>query len=132
MDRRSHQINSVVRNAMITTKQSFQTECPFLTHNNTKGFITVHFRPHAEPRVTWERDLQVLYNNNQPVSMNIFSRNIDIDHMEMALEVIEYTLYQYIHPKRKVLSGKIQFSLLNGLICNILASGNLVFEDCGD
>lgn len=132
MVRSNQQISDIVRNAMITAKQCILTECPFLSHNNTKGFIAVHFAPKYDPRVTWGRDMQVQYKGSQPVAMNIFSRSIDKDHMELALEVIEYTIYQYIHPQRKVISGKIEFSFQNGLICNIMASGNLVFADCGE
>lgn len=123
-------VNEMVKKAMITVRQSLMTECPFLTRQHTKGQIAVHFRPQSTPRVSWERELSVKYNDGQMKMSSLFSRECDPDNLEMALEVIEYTLFQYIHPDRRILSGKLQFTFENGLILNILATGRLIYEDC--
>jgi len=121
----------MIRRAMITVKQGLETECPFLTRGGTSGILCVHFRPQGDPRITWERDFKVSYKDNEVMSMrNAFSRDLDSDNRDLALDVIEYTLFQYVDPKRKVISGKLQFNFSEGIISNILASGSLIYEDC--
>ncbi|MEF2247980.1 hypothetical protein [Paenibacillus sp. IITD108] len=128
----SQKAKELVRRAMVTVNQGLATECPFLTRSGTIGILSIHFRPQGDPRVTWERDFKISYIDNQIVTNNLFSRDFDSDNREMAMEVIEYTLFQYINPNRKVFSGKVEFMFNDGIITNISASGSLIYEDCSE
>jgi len=120
-------VNSLIRKAMITTTQSLNSECPFLTLQGMGGSITIHFAPKRDPRVTWNRGLSV----KDGVKMGeMFRKRHDPDNLDNALELIEYTLFHYVTPERKVISGSVHFVFTDGIIGKIEMTGQLVYEDC--